>query len=130
MDLTKRNSGLDLIRTTAILLVLIGHLKCTFYKMEVYLVENVKWMSETKSGWYICSIILYTSIFSYSIYLIHIPIYQSLVSNLDFFSIVWWMQVIVAIGIIYLLAYLLYFFFELPILKWRDRITTQKKKYD
>ncbi|TXI86940.1 MAG: acyltransferase, partial [Crocinitomicaceae bacterium] len=44
---TSRNSGLDLIRTTAILLVLIGHfelisnsfLNYTFYKMGVYGVE-------------------------------------------------------------------------------------------
>lgn len=98
--------------------------------MLIPFLENLKWNSKTKLGLLIRPIVLYTSIFSYSIYLIHIPIYQSVVSNLHFFSLAWWIQVILAIVIIYLLAYLLYFFFELPILKWRDRITTQNEKND
>lgn len=100
------------------------------FVMSIPFLENMKWNVNTKTGWFIRSSILYTSLFSYSIYLIHIPIYQSIVSSLDSFSIVWWIQVFVAMGIIYLVAYLLYFFFELPILKWRDRITNQKKRND
>lgn len=75
-------------------------------------------------------IVTYTSLFSYCIYLIHEPIYQLVVAASNDFSTTWWLQLLIAIAIIYAIAYVCYFYFELPILKWRDRITAQNKKHD
>ncbi len=63
----------------------------------------------------------YTSLFSYSIYLIHNEIYSIIIKS-EYGSAGWAFEVITSSALIYFIAFILFKFFEHPILKFRDRI--------
>jgi peptidoglycan/LPS O-acetylase OafA/YrhL len=70
--------------------------------------------------------IYYTSIFSYCLYLIHLPIYTHLLGRGNTPSVLLWVKLSFACGIAYVISYFSYYYFEEPILKWRDRIFIEK----
>ena len=80
-------------------------------------ISSIQWNTDNNiflRGFFL--FITWTSILTYSIYLIH-PFVYSLKYNL-----------VISIFITYILSWLIYTFFENPILKYRDKITGQKGK--
>jgi peptidoglycan/LPS O-acetylase OafA/YrhL len=77
---------------------------------------------------YLIKPIYFTSLFSYCLYLIHVPIYESLVGAKESIIDLWW---ILKLGGAWVLMYsvgaLSYFYFETPILRYRDKLTLRGK---
>lgn len=69
--------------------------------------------------------IQFTALFSYCIYLIHLPIYNHIITS-PIVNWIWILETIFALIIIFGIAALSYFYFENPILKWRDNLTHRK----
>jgi len=64
--------------------------------------------------------ITYTSLLTYSIYLIHPLVFEQLINKKPF-KIVTEINLILAITLTYMIAYFLFNFFETPILKYRNK---------
>jgi peptidoglycan/LPS O-acetylase OafA/YrhL len=71
-------------------------------------------------------VIIFTSLFSYCLYLVHELVYIHLVVHVTGFSVLWWIKFSSAIIMSYLIAAVSYFTFEKPILNYRDRIFNEK----
>lgn len=68
------------------------------------------------------SFIHYTALFSYCMYLIHLPLYNWIITA-EKINILWYTQMMGALIVIYTIAALSYRYFEQPILTFRKRIT-------
>jgi peptidoglycan/LPS O-acetylase OafA/YrhL len=86
--------------------------------------EKLKWRKIRSKffGKVLMNILLHTSLYSYCIYLIHIPIYEAI--STSFGLGITMLQLAFAWVGFYTVGYLSYNYFELPILKWRNKITS------
>ncbi len=77
---------------------------------------------EIKNKWikFVTQFFQKTALYSYCIYLIHIPIYNLIIKS-STVNHTWIIQVIIAWIMIYALTHISYKYFELPILKFRDK---------
>jgi len=63
----------------------------------------------------------YTALFSYCIYLVHLPLYHLIIGEPSVNSI-WVLQMVISFVVIYFIGYLSFYYFEQPILKLRNKI--------
>jgi peptidoglycan/LPS O-acetylase OafA/YrhL len=68
------------------------------------------------------SFVHYTALFSYCLYLIHLPIYNLIIRS-ESVDIIWCIQMCAVMVILYALSALSYRYFEQPILEFRKRIS-------
>lgn len=67
--------------------------------------------------------ITYTSVLTYAIYLIHTFIFPLILHNNVIPSLA--LQWLIALGLTYLISWIVYQIFEKPILNYRDKITSK-----
>ena len=82
--------------------------------------DQIKSYDYTGRRKFMTSFIQFTALFSYCIYLIHLPIYHGIIrsSHIDY---LWIAQVFLSLTIIYSLSALTFFYFERPILNLREK---------
>ncbi|MCX6313065.1 MAG: acyltransferase [Bacteroidetes bacterium] len=71
--------------------------------------------------WIIAKFVLWTSLLTYSIYLIHVFVIERVLTSNSVFSFLWFEQCLLSILIIYTFSFLVYRFFEKPIMGLRDK---------
>lgn len=89
--------------------------------------ESINFKSFLSKNNYFVKIITFISLTSYSTYLIHYGILKNLIKLKEFFPnyILLW---ILSIFSIYLISWILYKYLELPIIHFRNKITSKNKK--
>ncbi len=84
-------------------------------------IESIKFSTENIFRKYFYLLITWTSLLTYSIYLIHPFVYKYFIHKQNF--TIHGLNFIVAILIVYLISYLVYRFFEKPVLNLREKLS-------